>query len=100
MAYKLDIYKDGRGNFRWRRISKNGIVVEASSDSFKSRKACTDSINTVGWKVSESISRVEKMELPKAMAGQFVGFDEARASPLARRAALMKSYGKPRVANE
>jgi len=34
------IYKDKRGEFRWRRTATNGEIVGASSESYKARKDC------------------------------------------------------------
>jgi uncharacterized protein YegP (UPF0339 family) len=42
---ELDIYKDKRGEFRWRRTSSNGEIVGASSESYKSRKDCEANAN-------------------------------------------------------
>ena len=36
--YTLDIYKDKRGEFRWRRTASNGEIVGASSEGYKARK--------------------------------------------------------------
>lgn len=36
----FDVYKDKRGEFRWRRKASNGKIVGASSESYKSRKDC------------------------------------------------------------
>jgi uncharacterized protein YegP (UPF0339 family) len=44
-GYKLDIYKDKRGEFRWRRTASNGEVVGASSESYKARKDCEANAN-------------------------------------------------------
>ena len=38
--YTLDIYKDKRGEFRWRRTASNGEIVGASSESYKAKKDC------------------------------------------------------------
>ncbi|MGL4297128.1 MAG: YegP family protein, partial [Aestuariivirga sp.] len=38
--YKLDVYKDKRGDFRWRRTAENGEIVGASSEGYSSRKHC------------------------------------------------------------
>lgn len=43
--YKLEIYKDKRGEFRWRRTASNGEVVGASSESYKARKDCEANAN-------------------------------------------------------
>lgn len=38
--YTLDIYKDRRGEFRWRRLAANGKIVGASSEGYRTRKDC------------------------------------------------------------
>jgi uncharacterized protein len=38
--YSLVVYKDKRGEFRWRRTSSNGEIVGASSESYKAKKDC------------------------------------------------------------
>jgi uncharacterized protein len=43
--YKLDIYKDKRGEFRWRRTASNGEIVGASSESYKAKKDCEANAN-------------------------------------------------------
>jgi uncharacterized protein len=44
-AYSLDIYKDKRGEFRWRRTASNGEIVGASSESYKAKKDCEANAN-------------------------------------------------------
>ena len=43
--YKLEIYKDKRGEFRWRRTASNGEIVGASSESYKAKKDCEANAN-------------------------------------------------------
>lgn len=43
--YKLDIYKDKRGEYRWRRTAINGEIVGAASESYASRKDCEANAN-------------------------------------------------------
>lgn len=38
--YTLDIYKDKRGEFRWRRTAANGKIVGAASEGYKAKKDC------------------------------------------------------------
>ncbi len=38
---KWEIYKDKRGEFRWRRTAVNGEITGASSESYKSKGDCT-----------------------------------------------------------
>ncbi len=37
---KFEVYKDKRGEFRWRRKASNGKIVGASSESYKAKKDC------------------------------------------------------------
>ncbi len=50
--YELVVYKDKRGEFRWRRTASNGEIVGASSESYKSKKDCEANANrdTSGYK--------------------------------------------------
>ena len=43
--YSLDIYKDKRGEFRWRRTASNGEIVGASSEGYKAKKDCEANAN-------------------------------------------------------
>jgi uncharacterized protein YegP (UPF0339 family) len=42
---KLEIYKDKRGEFRWRRTSSNGEITGASSESYKAKRDCEANAN-------------------------------------------------------
>ncbi|MCB1379192.1 MAG: DUF1508 domain-containing protein [Alphaproteobacteria bacterium] len=43
--YSLDLYKDKRGEFRWRRTASNGEIVGASSEGYKAKKDCEANAN-------------------------------------------------------
>lgn len=43
--YMLEIYKDKRGEFRWRRTAANGEIVGASSESYRAKKDCEANAN-------------------------------------------------------
>jgi uncharacterized protein YegP (UPF0339 family) len=43
--YKLDVFKDKRGEFRWRRVASNGEIVGASSEGYKAKKDCEANAN-------------------------------------------------------
>ena len=40
MANKTEIYKDKRGEWRWRKKSSTGKIIGASTESYKDRKDC------------------------------------------------------------
>ncbi len=44
-SYTTDIYKDKKGEFRWRRTASNKEIVGASSESYKARKDCEANAN-------------------------------------------------------
>jgi uncharacterized protein YegP (UPF0339 family) len=37
---KFEVYKDKKGEFRWRRTATNGQIVGASSEGYKAKKDC------------------------------------------------------------
>jgi uncharacterized protein len=43
--YTLDIYKDKKGEFRWRRTATNGEIVGASSEGYSAKKDCEANAN-------------------------------------------------------
>ncbi len=43
--YVTEIYKDKRGEFRWRRTASNGEIVGAASEGYKARKDCEANAN-------------------------------------------------------
>ena len=42
---KFEVYKDKRGEFRWRRRATNGEIVGASSESYKKKADCEANMN-------------------------------------------------------
>jgi uncharacterized protein len=38
--HELNIYKDKKGEYRWRRTASNGEIVGASSEGYSSKKDC------------------------------------------------------------
>ncbi|MDH3667721.1 MAG: DUF1508 domain-containing protein [Paracoccaceae bacterium] len=42
---KFEVYKDKRGEYRWRRKASNGQIVGASSESYKAKKDCEANMN-------------------------------------------------------
>jgi len=46
MAGKFELYKDARGEFRWRLIAPNGQVI-ASGEGYKSKDSAKDGIASV-----------------------------------------------------
>jgi uncharacterized protein YegP (UPF0339 family) len=46
MAGKFEIYKDAKGEFRWRLIAPNGQII-ASGEGYKSKDGAKDGIASV-----------------------------------------------------
>ena len=42
---KLEIYRDKRGKYRWRRTAPNGSIVGAASSGYERRKDCEANMN-------------------------------------------------------
>jgi len=42
---KFEVYKDKRGEYRWRRKAANGNIVGASSEGYKSKKDAEANMN-------------------------------------------------------
>ena len=40
MKDKLELYKDKKGEWRWRKIASNGEIVGASSEGYKNKADC------------------------------------------------------------
>jgi len=47
---KWELYKDGSGEWRWRRTAPNGRIVAASSQGYKNRSDCEDNARRSGYK--------------------------------------------------
>ena len=43
--YTLEVYKDKKGEFRWRRTASNGEIVGASSEGYVAKKDCEANAN-------------------------------------------------------
>ena len=43
--HKLEIYKDKKEEFRWRRTASNGEIIGASSEGYTSKKHCEENGN-------------------------------------------------------
>ncbi len=46
---KWEIYQDGNGEWRWRRVAPNGKIVAASSEGYKNRSDCVANARRNGY---------------------------------------------------
>ncbi len=47
MAAKFEIYKDAKGEFRWRLVASNGQAIASSGEGYKSKTSAEDGIESV-----------------------------------------------------
>ena len=47
MAAKFEIYKDAKGEFRWRLIASNGQMIANSGEGYKSKDSAKNGIDSV-----------------------------------------------------
>jgi uncharacterized protein YegP (UPF0339 family) len=74
---KFDVYRDKRGEYRWRRRASNGEIVGASSEGYKKRADCEANM-TRGLVASDKWEfyrdkRGEHRWRRKASNGQIIG---------------------------
>lgn len=61
--YKVEYYEDKRGEWRWRRIAKNGEIVGASSEGYTEKKDAQKNARRKGDK--------DEWQFYKDKAGEF-----------------------------
>jgi uncharacterized protein YegP (UPF0339 family) len=47
---KWQIYKDNKDEFRWKRTAPNGVIVGASTESYKNKADCISNATRNGFK--------------------------------------------------
>jgi uncharacterized protein len=47
MAGKFELYKDAKGEYRWRLVASNGQSIAASGEGYKSKESAKDGIASV-----------------------------------------------------
>jgi uncharacterized protein len=47
MAYKFELYKDAKGEFRWRLVASNGQAIASSGEGYKSKDSAKAGIESV-----------------------------------------------------
>ncbi|MGZ6222635.1 MAG: YegP family protein [Syntrophales bacterium] len=60
MAVKFEIFKDGKGEFRWRLVVSNGQIVATAGEGYKSKESARAGIESV--KKNAPVAEVEDME--------------------------------------
>ncbi len=47
MAAKFELYKDPKGEFRWRLIASNGQTIAAGGEGYKTKESAKNGIESV-----------------------------------------------------
>jgi uncharacterized protein YegP (UPF0339 family) len=47
MAAKFELYKDAKGEFRWRLVASNGQTIATSGESYKAKDSAKAGIESV-----------------------------------------------------
>jgi uncharacterized protein YegP (UPF0339 family) len=58
MAVKFELYKDTRGEFRWRLVASNGQTIATGGEGYKSKESAKDGIESV--KKNAPIAKIEE----------------------------------------
>ena len=66
MPAKFEVYKDAKGEFRWRLVASNGQSIANGGEGFKSKSSIMDSIESV--KKNVPIAPIEEKTTPEAPA--------------------------------
>ncbi len=47
MAAKFELYKDAKGEFRWRLVASNGQTIANGGEGYKAKESAKDGIESV-----------------------------------------------------
>lgn len=66
---KFEIYKDNKGNYRWRLLAQNGEPVASSGEGFSEKRTAMNAVKKLkDWANTENILDLEKMKEEAAKA--------------------------------
>jgi uncharacterized protein YegP (UPF0339 family) len=94
--YKTDIYKDKKGEFRWRRLASDGKIDAESSRGFSTKTSCLKNEGNafvVGKEAAVKINKVEGLTMSGKMKKMFEEFRDKGENPSSRRSAIKQTYG-------
>jgi len=58
MAAKFELYKDAKGEFRWRLVASNGQTIATSGEGYKSKDSAKAGIESI--KKNAPIAEIEE----------------------------------------
>ncbi len=53
MAGKFEVYKDKKGEWRWRLVASNGNNIASSGEGYERKQGCLDAIESVRKNAAE-----------------------------------------------
>lgn len=92
---KFEIYKDNKGNYRWRLLAQNGEPVASSGEGFAEKRTAMNAVKKLkDWSNTTNILDLEKMkeEAAKAKAKPAKKSDKKVSKPTAK---PVKKSAKP-----
>ena len=54
MAAKFELYKDTKGEFRWRLVASNGQTIATGGEGYKSKESAKEGIESVKKNAAEA----------------------------------------------
>jgi uncharacterized protein len=55
MAAKFELYKDAKGEYRWRLIASNGQNIATAGEGYKSKESAKEGIESVKKNAAEAL---------------------------------------------
>ena len=66
---RFEVYRDRRGEWRWRLRSRNGLIIADSAEGYASRRNARRAVATVVDTITDPWRLVEMPPAPVAIAG-------------------------------
>jgi uncharacterized protein YegP (UPF0339 family) len=86
---KFEIYKDNKGNYRWRLLAQNGEPVASSGEGFSEKRTAMNAVKKLkDWANTENILDVEKIK-EDAIKAKAKAIADAK-KPTAKKSAVVK----------
>jgi uncharacterized protein YegP (UPF0339 family) len=86
---KFEIYKDAKGNYRWRLLAQNGEPVASSGEGFSEKRTAMNAVKKLkDWANTTNVIDVEKAKEEAAKA------KSAPAKKAAKKATVKKAVKK------
>lgn len=87
---KAEIYKDRKGEFRWRLLAFNGKIIDAATEGFKTRASCVGNLK----KIAQAFTNFEVVDHQPKAAKKKATKRKATSKTKAKKAAKPKAKKK------